>query len=140
MSLDFLTDMAANGAIYGYHVYSFSGGFSTKFALQRRLPNIDELSGEPSMQMEASSVRRELEVSFLMFYFWRYLSPSPISEEQRAVIISELGRDGFSVEHVEQVLESKPGCKNKIAEWKCEIPKDKLALGVMWRMNHYPEE
>lgn len=105
MSLDFLTDTVANSAIYGYHVYLFSGGFSIKFSLQRRLPNIDELSGEASMQVEAVSVRRELEVSFLMFYFWRYLSPSPISEEQRAAIISELGGGGFAVEHVEKVLE-----------------------------------
>ena len=105
MSLDFLTDEAANEPDYGYHIYSFSAGFSTKFRLQRCLPNIDELLGEPSIQVEAFSVRRELEESFLMFYFWRNLSPSPISEEQRAVIISELEGDGFSVEMVEKVLE-----------------------------------
>ncbi len=105
VSLDFLTDTAANETIYGHHIYSFSAGFSTNFRLQRRLPNIDELLGEPSIQGEAFSVRRELEESFLMFYFWRHLSPSPISEEQRAVIISELEGDGFSVESVEKTLE-----------------------------------
>ena len=105
VSLGFLTDTAANEALYGYHIYSFSGGFSTKFRLQRRLPNIDELLGEPSMQVEAFSVRRELEISFLMFYFWRHLSPSPISEEQRAVIISELDGDGFSLSNVEKALQ-----------------------------------
>ena len=105
MSLGFLTDTAANEAIYGYHIYSFSGGFSTKFRLQRRLPNIDELRGEPSIQVEAFSVRRELEISFLIFFFWRHLSPSPITEEQRAVIISELEGDGFSLENVEKALE-----------------------------------
>ena len=105
MSLDFLTDAAANEDIYGYHICSFSGGFGTKFRLQRRLPDIDELRGVPSIQVEASSVRRELEISFLMFYFWRHLSPSPITEEQEAVIISELEGDGFSLENVKQALE-----------------------------------
>ena len=105
MSLDFLTDEAANETVYGYHVCLFSAGCSTNFRLQRRLPNIDELLGESSIQVEAFPVRRELEESFLMFYFWRHLSPSPVSEEQRAVIISELEGDGFSVENVEKALE-----------------------------------
>ena len=102
MSLDFLTDTAANETIYGHHIYSFSAGFSTEFRLQRHLPNIDELL---VFQEDAFSIRRELEESFLMFYLWRHLSPSPISEEQRAVIISELVGDGFLVENVERALE-----------------------------------
>ena len=102
MSLDFLTDTAANEAIYGYHIYSFSAGFGTEFRLQRSLPNIDELL---VFQEDAFSIRRELEESFLMFYFWCHLSPSPISEEQRAVIISELEGDGFLIENVEKALE-----------------------------------
>lgn len=105
VSLEFLTDEAANEALYGYHTYSFSAGFSTQFRLQRRLPNIDELLGEPSIEVEALSLRRELEESFLMFYFWRHLSPSPISEEQRAMIVAELAADGFLFESVENALE-----------------------------------
>ena len=105
MSLDFLTDEAANEALYGYHTYSFSEGFSTKFRLQRPLPNIEELRGEPSFQVESFSLRRELEESFLMLYFWRHLSPSPISEEQRAMITAELAADGFEFDSIENALE-----------------------------------
>ena len=119
VSLDFLTDEEEYEAIYGYHIYLFSAGFSTKFQLRRGLLANQELLGEPSIGVEALSLIRELEESFLMFYFWRNLSPSPISEEQRAMILAELAADGISFDSIENALEWHQSGKlaEKVESW-----------------------
>ncbi|KAL2047758.1 hypothetical protein ABVK25_011370 [Lepraria finkii] len=107
VSLDFLTDTTANEETYGQHLFLPHTGPGLLTTLHRhRMPALEDISRQLTNPEEARELRRELEEGFLIFYLWRYLSPSPISEEQRITIIAALENDGgFSPEQIAVVLQ-----------------------------------
>ena len=121
ISFDFLSDTAANDDTYGHHLFLTSTGASLMTPLtRRRMPTIEQISERLTNPPEAAELRRELEEGFLIFYFWRHLSPSPISEEQRNIIIEELERDGgFSTDRISVALHRHQdgGLTGSIEQW-----------------------
>ena len=107
VSLDFLTDTTANSETYGQHLFLPRTGPGFNIPLHRhRMPTLEDISLILTNPEEARELRRELEEGFLIFYFWRHLPPSPISEEQQAIIIAALEHDGgFSPDQVATALQ-----------------------------------
>jgi len=86
----------------------------------RHMSSVSDLLTDTADQEEAEELRRELEKGFLLFYFDHHLPPSPISEEQRNTIISELERDGgFDHSAIDAVLQEHQDRQlwNTIDQW-----------------------
>ena len=105
VSLDFLADATINEERFADHIFlSSSGGIINP--LRRRMPSEQTIRADAATDEEASTIRRELEEAFLCFYFWNCIPPSPITDEQRDIIVSELGEDGgFSAQTVINALQ-----------------------------------
>ena len=107
VSLDFLVDAAVDEETFGDYVFSSTN--IIVMPLCRGIPseqNIREVAGGANSDEEALTIRGELEEAFLCFYFWKHIAPSPITDEQRAVIVSQLGENGgFSAENVTNALQ-----------------------------------
>ena len=104
VSLDFLTDATVSDETFGDHIFFSSSSIITP--LRRRMPFEREIRPVAASDGEALEIRRELEESFLCFYFWKYIPPSPITDEQRDMIVSQLGADGdFSAQTVVDALQ-----------------------------------
>ena len=74
--------------------------------LRRQMPDVETIRADTANEEEASTIRRELEEAFLCFYFWKHISPSPVTDEQRGLVISQLGENGgFSAETVTTALQ-----------------------------------
>ena len=109
VSLDFLTNTDNDRETFGeYLFHPASGNFPTfSYPICRQIPLEHRIHWFNPNFEEASTIRRELEVMFLCFYFWKHIPPSPISDEQRSLIISQLGENGgFSAERVTNALNS----------------------------------
>ena len=108
VSLDFLVDAAVEEETFGDYVFRSSSN-TIIMPLRRRLPleqNIREVAGGAASDEEASTIRRELEEAFLCFYFWKHIAPSPITDEQRGVIVTQLQENGgFSAANVTNILQ-----------------------------------
>ena len=104
VSLDFLADATTNEERFADHIFLSSSGIITP--LRRRMPSEQTIRAVAATDEEASTIRRELEEAFLCFYFWNYIPPSPITDEQRDIIVSQLGEDGgFSAQTVITALQ-----------------------------------
>ena len=108
VSLDFLAEAAIDEESFGDHLFSSFRGRTTTIItpLRRHLPSEEALRTVAASDSEAETIRRELEEAFLCFYFWKYLAPSPITDEQRDAIVSHLRENGrFSAELITRVLQ-----------------------------------
>lgn len=104
ISLDFLADAAIDDETFGNHIFLSSSGIITP--LRRQMPFEETIRPVTASYEDASTIRRELEEAFLCFYFWKYIAPSPITDEQRGTIVSQLGENGgFSAENVINALQ-----------------------------------
>ena len=104
ISLDFLEDATIDEETFGNHIFVSISGIITP--LRRQMPFEETIRPVAASDEEASNIRRELEEAFLCFYFWKYIAPSPITDEQRGTIVSQLGEDGgFSAETIINVLQ-----------------------------------
>ena len=104
MSLDFLADATINEEIFADHIFPPPSGIVTP--LRRRMLSEETIRAVAATDEEASTIRRELEEAFLCFYFWNCIPPSSITDEQRDIIVSELGEDGgFSAQIVINALQ-----------------------------------
>lgn len=121
VSLDFLANAAFNQETFGDHLFlpSTINTLSITTPLRRRMPLEQNIRGVAANDEEASSIRRELEEAFLCFYFWKHIAPSPITEEQRDLIVSQLGENGgFSAETITNVLQwHQTGILTERIEW-----------------------
>lgn len=94
IDLAFLRALEANEEVLATHRYVSTTGLSMDIPLSRNeLPPVSAISQVVTRE-EAELVRQELELSFLYFYFWRHMPPSPIANEQQDILRSELQRDG----------------------------------------------
>ena len=108
VSLDFLADAASDQETFGDHLFVSYNGERLSFVntLRRHMPLERDLRLAAASDLEAATIRRELEEAFLCFYFWQHLAPSPISDDQQASIIAQLeGNGSFSAEIVTTVLQ-----------------------------------
>ena len=108
VSLDFLTDAAFNQETFGDHLFFPSTGDTPGMTtpLSRYMPLEQDIRLIVASDDEASIVRRELEEAFLCFYFWKHIAPGPITDEQRGLIISQLGENGsFAAETITTALQ-----------------------------------
>ncbi len=108
VSLDFLADAASDQETFGIHLFrpSTNGTPEMVTDLSRRMPVLQTIREVAASDEEASIIRRELEEAFLCFYFWKHIAPSPITDEQRDLIIAHLeGDGGFSPETVSTALQ-----------------------------------
>ena len=104
VSLDFLQSAASNQETFGDHLFLSENGIVTP--LRRRMPLEQDIRRVAVSDEEALTIRRELEEAFLCFYFWKHIAPSPLNDEQRTLIISELAENGgFSDEIVSTALQ-----------------------------------
>lgn len=104
VSLDFLADAASNQETFGDHLFLSENIIVTP--LRRRMPLEQDIRRVAVSDEEASTIRRELEEAFLCFYFWKHIAPSPLTDEQRTLIVSELvEHGGFSAETVSTALQ-----------------------------------
>ena len=95
VSLDFLADATINEERFADYIFVSSSGTSRiRTTLRRQIPSEQTIRAVAATDEEASTIRRELEEAFLCFYFWKYIPPSPITDEQRDIIVSQLGEDG----------------------------------------------
>jgi len=94
IDLAFLRVPEANAEVLAQHNFRSSNGQSISIPLARHLPSLDDVLMVITDREEAETLRRELELGFLIFYFWRHMSPGPITNEQRDILFSELQRDG----------------------------------------------
>ena len=125
VSLDFLANPAVNQEIFGDHLFLPSNVNmpSITTPLRRRMPSERNSRGVVSNDEEASIYRREVEEAFLCFYFWKHVAPSPITDEQRDFIISQLGEDSvfsgaFSTDIITTVLQwHQSGILTERIEW-----------------------
>ena len=108
VSLDFLADEAIDQETFGDHLFYSSSDLTRGIItpLCRRMLVQQNIRVVAASDEEASTIRRELEEAFLCFYFWKHIAPSPITDEQRDLIVSQLGEYGdFSAETVTNALE-----------------------------------
>lgn len=108
VSLEFLADAAFNQETFGDHLFISSIGERPSLItpLRRSMPLEQDIRVVFASGEEASTIRRELEEAFLCFYFWKHIAPSPMTDDQRALIISQLGENGgFSAETITTVLQ-----------------------------------
>lgn len=105
IDLDFLGNPTANAEVLAQHDFRSSTGQSISIPLARHLPSSSDLLRVTGDLEEAETLRRELELGFLTFYFCRHMSPSPVTSEQQDILISELRRDGdFSRRNVSTAI------------------------------------
>lgn len=129
VSLDFLADAAFDHETFGDHLYNSSTddrvGIVTP--LCRRMPFEQDIQEAAASDEEASTIRRELEEAFLCFYFWKHIPPSPITDEQRGSIISQLGENGgFSAEIITTALQwHQAGILTERIEWWERLVEDR---------------
>ena len=123
LSLDFLEDAAFNQETFGDHLFISANDDRRRVItpLRRRMPSEPDIRIIAASDEEASTIRRELEEAFLCFYFWKHLAPSPITDEERVLIISQLGENGgFSAEMVTNALQwhQAGGLTERIEWWE----------------------
>lgn len=94
IDLAFLRAPEANEEILAHHHFRSSTGQSISTPLARHLPSASDVLQIIDNRREADIYRREVEEGFLIFYFWRHMSPGPITSEQQDILRSELQRDG----------------------------------------------
>lgn len=121
VSLDFLTDATFNQETFGDHLFLPSTGATPSITtpLRRRMPLEQDIRVIVASHAEASIIRRELEEAFLCFYFWKHIAPSPITDEQRGLIIIQLWENGgFSAETITTALQwHQDGILTERIEW-----------------------
>lgn len=119
--LDFLTNAAFDEERFGDHLFlpSTVNTLSITTPLRRRMPSQQDIRGVAADDEESLIIRRELEEAFLCFYFWKHIAPSTITDEQRDIIISQLGEDGgFSADIITTVLQwHQTGILTERIEW-----------------------
>ena len=129
VSLDFLADAAFDHETFGDHLYNSANedGVGIVTPLRRRMPFEQDIQGPAASDVEASTIRRELEEAFLCFYFWKHIPPSPITDEQRGSIISQLGGNGgFSAEIITTALQwHQAGILTERIEWWERLVEDR---------------
>ena len=136
VSLDFLADAAFNQETFGDHLFLPLTGDTPSITtpLRRQMPSEQNIRVVAANDEEASTIRRELEEAFLCFYFWKHVPPSPITEEQRGSIISQLGDNGgFSADSVSTALQwHQAGILTDRIEWWERLIEDR-------RRGHFDE-
>ncbi|CAF9906786.1 MAG: hypothetical protein ALECFALPRED_002647 [Alectoria fallacina] len=121
VSLGFLADAAFDQETFGDHLFLSLDDDTPSIVtpLRRRMPLEQDIRAVAASDEEASTIRRELEEAFLCFYFWKHIAPSPITDEQRGLIISQLGESGgFSAVSISTALQwHQDGLLTERIEW-----------------------
>lgn len=121
VSLDFLANAAFDQETFGDHLFISSASNTPRIVtpLRRCMPLGQDIRVAAASDEEASTVRRELEEAFLCFYFWKHIAPSPVTEEQWSLIISQLEENGgFSAETITTALQwHQAGILTERIEW-----------------------
>ena len=105
ISLEFLDNEDNSTHVYGLYHCLDSENDLIGIPLSRRLQTTAELLTVNTNPALVAQLRSELERTFLNFYFWEHLQPSPISDAERDHIVSALERDGgFSADNVNAAI------------------------------------
>ena len=94
IDLSFLYNASASDEILAPFVFLSSTNRYLNCNLSRHLPTVEDIRQYVPSHGEAEELRDVLEKSFLTFYLWRHLPPTPINQDHHDTIARELIRDG----------------------------------------------